>query len=207
VLRAVNIRQLSPNQDRSSIYHIFERLNTGGTPLSPQEIRNTVYRGDIVDALQAANLDVQWRAIFGREDLDRRERDTEIILRLLGLFLKGIEYERPMKRFLNDTMHECRALSSEDVQSFFKQWPQITAFLVENLGERPFNPRGPLNVAVLDAVFTTVARRWPKEPTNIKETVDGLLKSEKFMNLCSARTGDTEVVRDRLKLADQAIFG
>lgn len=51
VLRAVNIRQLSPTKDSSSVYHIFERLNTGGTPLSAQEIRNTVYRGPIVKAV------------------------------------------------------------------------------------------------------------------------------------------------------------
>src|SRR6185312_5835259 len=40
VLRAINIRQLNPKEEHTSIYHIFERLNTGGTPLKPQEIRN-----------------------------------------------------------------------------------------------------------------------------------------------------------------------
>src|SRR5690606_359383 len=45
VLRAVNIRQLSPSEESTSAFHIFERLNTGGTPLRPQEIRNVVFRG------------------------------------------------------------------------------------------------------------------------------------------------------------------
>jgi len=43
VLRAINIRQLHPAGETTSIYHIFERLNTGGTPLRPQEIRNCVF--------------------------------------------------------------------------------------------------------------------------------------------------------------------
>jgi hypothetical protein len=34
VLRAMNVKQLSPTSDNTSIYHIFERLNTGGTALA-----------------------------------------------------------------------------------------------------------------------------------------------------------------------------
>src|SRR5690606_22122035 len=49
VLRAVNIRQLAPANQNTSMYHIFERLNTGGTPLRPQEIRNCVFHGDLVN--------------------------------------------------------------------------------------------------------------------------------------------------------------
>lgn len=206
VLRAVNIRQLSPNEDRSSVYHIFERLNTGGTPLSPQEIRNTVYRGKILDELQEANADGDWRDIFGRVDVDRRERDTEIVLRLLGLYLRGQAYERPMKRFLNDTMYDNRAVDSKPAKKFFKIWPEVTEYVVEELGEKPFHPRGPLNVAVLDAIFTTVAQAWPKEPDDLEGSVNALLADKGFMTLCSARTGDTEVVRERLKMAKAAIF-
>lgn len=50
VLRAINIRQLSPKEESTSVYHIFERLNTGGTPLAPQEIRNCVFRGTFLNS-------------------------------------------------------------------------------------------------------------------------------------------------------------
>ena len=66
VLRAVNIKQLAPRSDNSSVYHIFERLNTGGTALKPQEIRNCVYRGPIVQAFRALNRDRNWRKYSGR---------------------------------------------------------------------------------------------------------------------------------------------
>lgn len=61
VLRAVNIRQISPSGEGTSAYHIFERLNTGGTPLRPQEIRNVVFRGDFNKQLKKANKDENWR--------------------------------------------------------------------------------------------------------------------------------------------------
>lgn len=207
VLRAVNIRQLSPVDDVSSVYHIFERLNTGGTPLSPQEIRNTVYRGDIIDELKDANKDADWRKIFGKDDPDRRERDTEIILRLMGFYLKGANYERPMKRFLNDAMYENRALASKDVKKFFRIWPDVCEFIVDELGSKPFSPRGPLNVAVLDSIFTAISKNWPKKPKDVKVAVAELLHDATFMDLCSARTGDTDVVRKRLLLAFKKIYG
>ena len=55
VLRVVNIRQVAPSDDTTSMYHIFERLNTGGTPLKPQEIRNCVFAGKIVEELRELN--------------------------------------------------------------------------------------------------------------------------------------------------------
>ena len=70
VLRAINIKQLSPKGENTSIYHIFERLNTGGTPLKAQEIRNCVFRGQFVDILRELNKDSNWRKIVGKRTLD-----------------------------------------------------------------------------------------------------------------------------------------
>ena len=48
VLRSFIIQQLDPEDD-TSVYHVFERLNTGGTALSNQEVRNCVYRGQFTE--------------------------------------------------------------------------------------------------------------------------------------------------------------
>lgn len=205
VLRAVNIRQLTPNKDSSSVYHIFERLNTGGTPLSAQEIRNTVYRGPIVKFLHEANADADWRVIIGKADPDKRDRDTETVLRLLGLFSHRLDYEAPMKRFLNDAMSANRKTLTSKGKRFFDIFPAVCEYLVDELGPRPFSPKGPLNVAILDAVFVAVASRWPAKPKNLKDKVRGLITDPEFVDLYSARTADTEVVRRRIRLADQAL--
>ncbi len=41
-IHATIIKQNVPLDDDSSIYHIFERLNTGSVPLQPQEIRSAI---------------------------------------------------------------------------------------------------------------------------------------------------------------------
>ncbi|MDW3206850.1 MAG: DUF262 domain-containing protein [Alphaproteobacteria bacterium] len=73
VLRAVNIRQLSPANSSDSMFYIFERLNTGGTPLRPQEIRNCVFHGPIVDSLQELNQNAIWRKIIGKKTIDKHK--------------------------------------------------------------------------------------------------------------------------------------
>ncbi|MGD1858816.1 MAG: DUF262 domain-containing protein [Leptolyngbyaceae cyanobacterium] len=83
VLRAINIRQLSPANDSTSVYHIFERLNTGGTPLKPQEIRNCVFRGGLAQKLKELNKDSNWRKILGKKIFDRHQADIELILRVI----------------------------------------------------------------------------------------------------------------------------
>ena len=55
VLRATIIQQMDPNDD-SSQYHVFERLNTGGTNLNPMEVRKCVYFGDYFKLLEKLNL-------------------------------------------------------------------------------------------------------------------------------------------------------
>jgi uncharacterized protein with ParB-like and HNH nuclease domain len=78
VLRAINVRQLNPKDGNTSIYYIFERLNTGGTPLKPQEIRNCVYRGDFLNRMRKLNENTDWRKILGKVMPDKHQNDVEL---------------------------------------------------------------------------------------------------------------------------------
>ena len=58
------------------MYHIFERLNTGGTFLANQEIRNCIYRGEFVEFMEDINKFEKWRDILGKHEVDKRRKDT-----------------------------------------------------------------------------------------------------------------------------------
>src|SRR5262249_53984864 len=73
VIHATIVRQDEPSQDQSSIYLVFERLNSGGTSLHPQEIRVALYHGPFADLLTSLNDHASWRALFGRKS--RRLKD------------------------------------------------------------------------------------------------------------------------------------
>jgi hypothetical protein len=48
-----------------SIYQVFERLNSGGTQLTPHEIRIALYPGRFVDLLAQMNDLEEWRNLYG----------------------------------------------------------------------------------------------------------------------------------------------
>ena len=104
IVHATIFQQDQPSNDRSSIYSVFERLNTGGSPLQPQEIRACVYRGKLNELLSSLATNIHWRDIYRSETQERRMRRSSFDF--LALYHDVASYERPMKQFLNDFMEK-----------------------------------------------------------------------------------------------------
>jgi hypothetical protein len=201
VLRAINIRQLQPVGETTSIYHIFERLNTGGTRLRPQEIRNCVFRGGLVRVLRELNTDVHWRKILGKKPFDKRQKDVELILRIFS-FSENLEaYEKPMKEFLNKTMEKEQDGTSARVRRFERDFPKAARIIVDKIGEKPFHVRGPLNTSVLDAVFCTILDNLNRIPANLAERFKRLVEDKDFRQATYYSTSDVTVVKSRFTKA------
>ena len=206
VLRAINIRQLHPMGETTSIYHIFERLNTGGTPLRPQEIRNCVFRGDFVRILRELNTDPNWRKILGRSAFDRHQKDVELILRIFAFSGHLEQYEKPMKEFLNKTMRSEQSGTSARVQKFKRDFPKAARTILEELGEKPFHVRGPLNTSVLDAVFCTILDNLNRIPKDLSNRFQRLIKDTEFQQATYYSTSDVVVVKARFVKAHQLLI-
>ena len=207
VLRAINIRQLDPKGEPTSVYHIFERLNTGGTPLKPQEVRNCVFRGDFVRILRDLNADENWRKILGKKTFDRHQKDIELILRLFALTCYFDEYEKPMKEFLNRIMNREKAGTSQKVLQFQKDFPHAAATVVSSFGERPFHIRGPLNSAALDAVFSTILQGLQKLPVDLSRRYKQHLADQKFLDTTVSATSDLAFVKQMFQTARDHLLG
>lgn len=208
VLRAVNIRQLNPTGEGTSAYHIFERLNTGGTPLKPQEIRNCVFKGAFSQMLKDANRDKNWRKILGKKNFDKHQKDIEIILRLFALAGTVENYEKPMKEYLNKAMKKHGDGKSKKVERFFAQFPKVTAMVAERLGEKPFHLRGPLNSSALDAVMVVLIESFSEVKSDeLRERFAELRATEEFRDLTLLATTDTNVLRARIELARNILLG
>lgn len=208
VLRAINIRQLDPKDEGTSAYHIFERLNTGGTPLKPQEIRNCVFRGEFNAELKKANQNDDWRKILGKPDPDKHQKDVELLLRVFSLVGDSDKYERPMKEFLNRAMKEQDSGTSEKVTRFFRTFGKVTESVVEFLGEKPFHLRGPLNGSALDSVMSVLIEHHKEvDYSELKARYSNLLKDNQFNGYTRIKTTDTKTVKDRIKKVKEYILG
>ena len=99
-IRNVIIKQNSPQGDDSSMFEVFNRLNTGGVNLKPQEIRTSMYHSPFYEMLYKANVLPAWRRILGNQELDLHMKDVEILLRGFAMLVDGQNYAPSMVRFL-----------------------------------------------------------------------------------------------------------
>ena len=80
LIHATIFTQNSPQDGESATYSVFERLNTGGRRLYPQEIRAAIHHtGGFSEALKSFNEIPSWRAIYGQSKSERM-KDVELIL-------------------------------------------------------------------------------------------------------------------------------
>ena len=203
VLRVVNIEQREPRNDNSSIYQIFERLNTGGTALTPQEIRNSSCHGPFNDMLVGANTHPAWREVFGSAGPDHRMRDVELIARFLALYEGHESYTKPMKEFITSFM--ARHQWEEETQGYRSVFTDTVQRVVDSLGTRPFHVRRGINVAVFDSVMVAFAKS-ASTPPDIAERYQALKVNPSFVDATTAGTTDVDTVRERLELARQVLF-
>ncbi len=206
VLRATIIDQLDPKDD-SSIFHIFERLNTGGTSLKPQEVRNCIHSGPFNDMLLKLNKDSTWRRLMGAKQPDKRMRDVELILRFLALVEWGDRYFKPMKNFLSDYMKGNKSPGQERLADLAGLFRTTTRAVADFLSSKPFHVFAGLNAAVYDSVMVAFAGRKRKVPSNIKSRFKRLLSNKTYISYVSSGTTDVEIVKKRIAVARARLFG
>ena len=203
IIHAMIIQQMAPDDSNSSVFHIFERLNSNGTPLQPQEMRAAVYHGPFQDMLGKANECQEWREIFG--PMHKRAKDQELILRFLALKFHREQYSRPMKGFLNDFMALHRRDSEEDLAGYHKCFEDTIRRIYEALGKQAFRISRSMNVAFFDALMVAVSDNSEAGHEAIKNASDQLSQDDEFIRLTSESTSNESNVLGRLARAKEVL--
>ncbi len=208
ILHATVVRQDEPSDDQSSIYYLFERLNTGGTPLVAQEIRACIYEGELNTLLGTLNENASWRAVYGNPS--PRMRDQELILRFLAFYFAADKYERPMKEFLNNFMIANRDLKKVSTSQMTHAFNPTIDYIVKVLGYKAFKPNNVLNAATFEAVMVATAKRLSKSfigsDNEFKACYEILVDDPYFTVATRTGTSDPESVKTRHELAEDLIF-
>ncbi len=204
-IRAIIIMQSEPIEDNPElVYHIFERLNAGGTRLSSQEIRNVMCHGEIRTQLEKLNSLESWRKIFGKLSPDPKQRDIELILRLFALFENSNNYQPPMRDFLTKEMSSHRSFDSDKSRRFAKKFVQTCDLVIISI-ENPFRPQGPLNAAALEAVMGSLMEA-ENVPAILTEGYEKLMGDDAFQRAILSNTTSRENVMIRKERATELIF-
>lgn len=204
LVHATIFQQIKPDDDDlSSVYDVFQRINTGGTPLQPQEIRACIYRGELNDLLSELAADPFWRQLYLSQN--GRRKDEEIILRFLALLDRAEQYEHPMQKFLNRFMAENQDPTDSRRDDFRQVFEKTVREVAEVLGASALRPEKNLNVAVTDATLVGLAHRLDRGPVVDKEQLKAahqrLLSALEHEELYRTGTTTKEKLERRIELA------
>jgi len=206
IIHATVIRQDQPSEDQSSVYLIFERLNTGGVNLQPQEIRVALYHGDFVRVLRELNDHTSWRKLFGAKS--SRLKDMEMILRFFAFYYHDRNYRSPMKDFLNRYMASNQNLTRQSEHELSEVFEGTTNTIANSIGHRAFRPARSVNAAVIDSVMIGVARRLANGPIKrtdqLVDQYDSLIKNLEYWNAVQTGTSQEANVATRIGMATKA---
>ena len=209
IIHATVVRQDEPTEDQSSIYIIFERLNTGGVNLQPQEIRVALYYGELVRVLKSLNENRAWRRLYGKKS--SRLKDMEMILRFFAFYYHDDQYSKPMKEFLNRYMASNRNLERQTESDMKEVFFTTVSVLEKALGPHAFRLKRGVNAAVLDSLMTGVAQRLKhgriKDLEELKSQHMSLLSNNEYIMAIETGTSDEASVETRMKLAKDAFAG
>ena len=109
--------------------NIFKRLNTGGMPLSPQEIRNALYTGPSTILLNELAQTKEFKDATCHSIHAQRMEDRELVLRFIAFMIrKPSTYKRTLNidTWLSDTMIILNAMPMLDTRELRKCIQQKT---------------------------------------------------------------------------------
>ncbi len=223
-IHAIIFEQKAPNDNDTSLYQVFERINTGGRALMPQEIRNCVNQGKFKDLLFELNKNESWRNLYGKFPEDSRMRDVEFILRFLALDTDYVKYydssNISLKKYLNEFMGASNS-QREGVIAYRKaKFNSVMDFINTHIGENAFynitagdetKIRKRFYPTIFDSLCPAVSIALQKlgddiPIDNLEEKRIKLLKNEDYKKFISEGTMQISHIHGRINLALETLF-
>ena len=209
VIHATIVKQDSPAEDDTSIYHIFERLNSGGRKLTPQEIRVAVYHGKLIDLVKNMNMIQPWRDVFGPSN--DRMKDVELILRFLAMRESWATYTKPMVEFINKFCSANRNPDENKLKQYEKIFTESISILKSSVGPSLFRPARALNVALYEACMIGISERLINggdfKESEVNDCYCKLMTDSEFIDLISQSTSDVKNLKRRMEISINTFSG
>ena len=209
-IRNIIIKQNSPPDDDSVIYEIFNRLNSGGMNLKPQEIRTSLYHSKFYDMLYRINLDGSWRRLIGVPDPDIHMKDVEMLLRGFAMLINGSNYKPSMTKYLNKFSNDMKTLAPSDIKYLEELFNSFLGSC-QNLTENAFMGKSNrINISMYESIFTAVCKAaYDNKSLDIppidEERLNLLKNDEEFKEAALSGTASKPNVETRLRKSQEIL--
>lgn len=213
------------NYNNDVLYFIFNRLNSGSVPLSPQELRQSLYAGEFVNYVNDYSiLSPGIKKILNLKAPDKRMRDAELLVRYFAFKLFSADYNGSINEFFNETCEKLNKSWEEQkdlIEDYTKEFETAVDFIYSYFGDNAFKVYfikdgkeffGPFNRPMFDlltTVFSNAGNRAFVVNNNIdlKAFVIKLFKNnKKFADAFLPTTHSKEKTTTRIEEFKKSLF-
>ncbi|MFG7349586.1 DUF262 domain-containing protein [Shewanella oncorhynchi] len=191
----------------SIVHELFYRINTGGVPLTNQEVRNCVYSGPFNGMLHELNEYEAWRILLGDPRPHLRLSDIESIARILALVDRLDSFRPPMREFISYFQSDNRDENRIDLARLFKESCDIA---LNSLHEGAFRKKKVVNRTQLESIIAAICICL-KSGRSIDNLTDGYNRYIEFLHehkdYLIAGSNSERVVKERVYRALELIGG
>lgn len=223
-IHAIIFVQDRPVAGNTSLFQVFERINTSGRTLLPQEIRNCVSQGKLNSLLFDLNKIQIWRDMYGLLTEDVRMRDIEFILRFFALSSDSMKNERKegisLKRFLNVFMESHRDPTDDELDTYSSRFRNAITFLHDAFGNAAFHNISSthpdrlvikFNPTIFDSIMIAtdfaLSNNHAHLPEDAEATRRRLLVDESYRAAITKETMRVASIRTRISKVTNMLFG
>ena len=202
------------------MFNVFKRVNTGGKPLTLQEIRHALHPGPARDFVNELAESGEFRRATDGSVSPRRMADRECVLRFIAFYCQDLTaYNGHLDAFLTHAMRRINAMEEGEKKdlrgAFFRAMKLAEALFGNNAFRKPPGPSGQrsvINRPLFEALAVALAR-VPKDKhgallergADVKRLLVVLMTNDKFRESISIGTQTTERVHVRFESIKQII--
>jgi hypothetical protein len=199
-------------------FELFNRLNTGGSPLTAQEIRNCIYRdisNDFYDFLKRIADNKDFRALIDLDDeYIERLYHEELALRFISLFKNRTNVKGSIAQHMTNFMKEALENKSFDYENYEKIFNEVFSLLNKHPLDRSIfrqKKGGQFATALYDVITIGVGEHYAfykDNPSEILNKINNEVRQDRILKQFSRKGGNNQRDRiiNRLK-ESQRIFG
>ncbi|WP_281863988.1 DUF262 domain-containing protein [Planomicrobium okeanokoites] len=199
----------------SYLYTVFNRLNTGSTSLSPQELRLSLYPGEFTNFIGEVSDNRSIQRVLGLEEPDKRMRDIELVVRYFSFKIFGNQYKGKLKIFFDNTVNGLNQkwnLEEEEIKEEFNELINAINFTYDIFGNKAFSRPESEKPQVIKPIFEFLTFYFsdPSVRDNIKKvsdysekiraTYNSMFDDEEFLNSIESHTSDIQPTQYRFEI-------
>ena len=212
--RAVcRVEILRGDSSTSMKYELFKRLNSGGSKLEPQEIRNAIFRGidtRLNELLLKLSQDDRFKNLTNLSEKKKQELyDQELILRFIAFLNNADNINENTENYLNGFMEESVSNPDFEYDVYEERFIQVLEVL-SNLDDNAIfrNSRNLFVPADYEGITIGVAQNFDRFQGNnqlLRNKIEELKSDENFRRYSGSASNSKSRIRTRLNRA-QEIF-